>query len=164
MSIRFKLLISYILMIIIPIALFVLFLHLLFHLFVGNIEEVKNYYNIEENFIEELLQEDLILYTNLLNDARTNPDQLRDRTLLTELRISSIIEKQPLSSVKKEIYSINLGSSMRKSFVCYHSTPSDMKRKVKVNRDTLTQPRVHGYICLLIFILAMDKKALISSC
>ena len=84
MSIRFKLLISYILMIIIPIALFVLFLHLLFHLFVGNIEEVKNYYNIEENFFDELLSEDLILYTNLQNYARTNPDQLRDQSFLRE--------------------------------------------------------------------------------
>lgn len=91
MSIRVKLLLSYILMIITPIALFVLFLHLLFNLFVDNIDEVKEYYNIEETFLEELVQNDIIVLTELQNAALHNPEKLMEHNFLEqyETRLSN---------------------------------------------------------------------------
>ncbi len=52
MSIRVKLILSYVLMTIIPIGLFILFLHLLFHLFLNNIEEMKDFYQVDDRAVE----------------------------------------------------------------------------------------------------------------
>lgn len=82
MSIRVKLLLSYLLMTIIPIILIVLFLHLLFHLFVNNIDEIKEYYQIEESFLKELAHEDLLIYSELQNLAMHNPSQLMEPKFL----------------------------------------------------------------------------------
>lgn len=82
MSIRIKLLLSYLLMTIIPIVLIFLFLHLLFHLYVNNIDEVQEYYHIEESFLEELVHEDLLIYSELQNLALHNPSQLMERQFL----------------------------------------------------------------------------------
>lgn len=77
MSIRFKLIISYVLMTIIPIALFVLFLHLLFHLFLTNVEEMQDYYKLEnEESLEAFFYEDLALITEIKQAALTTPEQL----------------------------------------------------------------------------------------
>lgn len=76
MTIRSKLLLSYILMIIIPIALFFLFIHLLFHLFVDRLIEVKDYYHIEQSFLEEFVHEDMMLLAELQHLARHDPEQL----------------------------------------------------------------------------------------
>ncbi|MDX8045586.1 HAMP domain-containing sensor histidine kinase [Gracilibacillus sp. S3-1-1] len=83
MSIRIKLIISYLIMIVLPIGLMVLFLHMLFHLFVGNLEEMKEYYTIEDNFIDELLTEDLFIYTSLEKQIKENPDLFRDPSFFT---------------------------------------------------------------------------------
>ncbi len=76
MSIRVKLIISYVLMTIIPIGLFVLFLHLLFHLFINNIEELKAYYQVDEQTVETFFYEELASITELKQVARTSPDRL----------------------------------------------------------------------------------------
>ncbi|WP_054707367.1 HAMP domain-containing sensor histidine kinase [Bacillus sp. JCM 19041] len=77
MSIRFKLIISYVLMTIIPIVLFVLFLHLLFHLFLTNVEEMQEYYQLEdEESIEAFFYEDLALITEVKQVVLANPAQL----------------------------------------------------------------------------------------
>ncbi|MFC4401763.1 sensor histidine kinase [Gracilibacillus xinjiangensis] len=84
MSIRVKLLLSYLIMIILPLGLVVSFLHLLFHLFVGNLEEMKDYYNVEEPFVEELLTEDLLIYTNLQSYVKENPEAFRNPGILKQ--------------------------------------------------------------------------------
>lgn len=93
MSIRVKLLVSYLLMTIIPIILIVLFLHLLFHLFVNNIDDVQEYYQIEESFLKELVHEDLLIYSELQNLALHNPSQLMEPQFLEKYETQLALRK-----------------------------------------------------------------------
>ncbi|WP_062047561.1 hypothetical protein [Bacillus sp. JCM 19034] len=86
MSIRFKLVISYVCMILLPIALAILFLHLLFHLFVGNIEEMKDHYNVEKTFFAEVMNDDLPIYLNLQNHAKEEPELFRNDSFLAQYK------------------------------------------------------------------------------
>ncbi|MCK0471189.1 cell wall metabolism sensor histidine kinase WalK [Halalkalibacter sp. APA_J-10(15)] len=101
MSIRLKLLISYICMILIPIVLVILFLHLLFHLFVGNIEEMRHYYHVEKTFFDEVLNDDLPIYINLQNYTKEDPELLRDPYFLEQYE-EQLDKRRTVLVVKEE--------------------------------------------------------------
>lgn len=103
MSIRVKLIISYVLMTIIPIGLFVLFLHLLFNLFINNIEELKAYYQLDERTVETFFYEELASITELKQVARTSPDRLLEEgyfesyeQLLEHRQIGIVVQRDNL--------------------------------------------------------------------
>ncbi|MFB4158988.1 sensor histidine kinase [Geomicrobium sp. JSM 1781026] len=62
MSIRMKLILSYLIITILPIMLFVGFLHLVFHIFFDQLEEVKSFYNFNDNeAVEEFIFQDIVV-------------------------------------------------------------------------------------------------------
>ncbi|AIC92969.1 sensor histidine kinase [Shouchella lehensis] len=83
MSIRVKLILSYVLMTIIPIGLFILFLHLLFHLFLNNIEEMKEFYQVDDRTVEAFFYEELAAITELKQVAISSPDELLDESIIS---------------------------------------------------------------------------------
>lgn len=84
MSIRIKLLLSYVLMTIVPIGLFILFLHLLFQLFLTNIDDMKQFYSIENGAVEDFFYEELAAVSSLQQIASTDPDALLNESVITE--------------------------------------------------------------------------------
>ncbi|EZH64673.1 hypothetical protein DH09_19285 [Bacillaceae bacterium JMAK1] len=84
MSIRIKLLLSYVLMTIVPIGLFILFLHLLFQLFLTNIDDMKHFYSIDNSAVEDFFYDELAAVSSLQQIASTNPDALLNETVITE--------------------------------------------------------------------------------
>ncbi|KMK76809.1 sensor histidine kinase [Alkalihalobacillus pseudalcaliphilus] len=100
MSIRVKLIISFISMTVIPIGLFVLFLHILFNLFLTNIEEMKDFYEVDDGAIEAFFYEELAAITELTQVAKSEPDHLLDgpflnryEKLLGHRQIAIIVKK-----------------------------------------------------------------------
>ncbi|GAK08919.1 phosphate regulon sensor protein PhoR [Geomicrobium sp. JCM 19038] len=84
MSIRIKLLLSYVLMTIIPIGLFILFLHLLFQLFLTNIDDMKQFYSIENGTVEDFFYDELVAVSSLQQIASTDPNALLNESVISE--------------------------------------------------------------------------------
>ncbi|GAF65179.1 hypothetical protein BTS2_2077 [Bacillus sp. TS-2] len=84
MSIRLKLIIYYVLMTIIPIGLFIIFLHLLFHLFLNNIEEMRDFYQVEDGAVEAFFYDELAAINELKQIALTDPNELLKKSLIEQ--------------------------------------------------------------------------------
>ncbi|MGF7050619.1 signal transduction histidine kinase [Paenibacillus sp. DS2015] len=96
MSIRTKLLTSYALMILVPIVLTYIFVHLLFHLFVGQMDSIKSHFNMENISVEDFLHEEIIVFANLQSIVLENPDQLLDRKVINPIEEKLVHRKTSL--------------------------------------------------------------------
>ncbi|WP_165763903.1 sensor histidine kinase [Halalkalibacter urbisdiaboli] len=84
MSIRFKLLISYILAILAPIILLSLFILLTMNIFSEHLSGLKNFYNIAEtDTFESFLNDELFPIVNVQNEVRQDPDHLLTESYLS---------------------------------------------------------------------------------
>lgn len=83
MSIRIKLLISYSLMIAVPLILLYAFMHILFHVFVGEAKDIEKHFNPENSSLEQFLQDDVIVFAKLQMDLMSNPDRLLQEKIIS---------------------------------------------------------------------------------
>lgn len=94
MSIRVRLVLSYIAMIVVPFVLFVLSLIILVLAFLGDITDIKNYYNLklEKDSIQAYFDERSVAYAGLRNLAIGEPGRLAEPELLEdyEKRLSAL--------------------------------------------------------------------------
>lgn len=82
MSIRLRLLISYALMIVVPLVLLFAFMHIIYHLCVGEANDIKKYYNAENRTLEQFLQDEVVTFAKLQLDVMNNPDRLLESGVL----------------------------------------------------------------------------------
>ncbi|WP_438446999.1 ATP-binding protein [Gorillibacterium sp. sgz5001074] len=94
MSIRMRLVLSYIAMLVVPFVLFVLSLIILVVAFLGDIKEIKAYYHLEfeKGSIQGYFDEKAVAYAGLRNLAISDPARLADPDLLAdyEKRLSAL--------------------------------------------------------------------------
>lgn len=84
MSIRKKILTSYVLMILMPVVLMVLFGHLLFFLFDHRLDDIRAHFNLDRYTLEDFLHGEMMTIAELQTILRENPDQLLDDGVLEQ--------------------------------------------------------------------------------
>lgn len=82
MSIRTKLWASHSLMVLMPVALIVVFAHLLFHLFSGQWNAVRSHYHLDGYTLEDFMHGEMMAIAELQTTMRNNPDRLLDGKVL----------------------------------------------------------------------------------
>lgn len=84
MSIRTKLWMSYTLMILAPVLLTAMFAHLLFHVFAGQWNALRDHYRLDGYSIGDFMHGEMTAIAGLQTVMRDDPDRLLDEALLNE--------------------------------------------------------------------------------